>query len=238
MVGLRFVVHDAGRLFHNRRIDAVQLQRARMLARRESAQPQRLRIARHLQRARMLARRESAQPQRLRIARHQCARRDHLRHIQPIGPVFLAQYADRPVRHAGHRREHDRRTDGQRTEPHRCERMVERGRSTVRPRIELRRLIGGIHYCFVHASPFERSRARVQTRPERFLKKRAVRAAHSPPASQLPTARGGVRGPLRPGRAGAGAGRTGRPRWRCARWQAMPRRPSRRASSAHACACR
>ena len=44
MVGHRFVDHDAGRLFHNRRIDAVQLQRARMLARRESAQPQRLRI--------------------------------------------------------------------------------------------------------------------------------------------------------------------------------------------------
>ena len=69
-----------------------------------------------------LARCEPAQPERLRIALDQRACSDHLGHVKAVGPIFLAQHTERPVRHTCHRGEHDRSVHHDIAEPDRCQR--------------------------------------------------------------------------------------------------------------------
>ena len=135
VIGHMLVDDDPRGLFHDGRVHPVQLQGADLLARSEMAQAQCLGIA-----------------------RDQRAGGDHLRHVQPVRAVALADHAERPVGHAGHRRQDDRGRHGDRPQPHRIHRHRRiRARRRVRARIKVVRLvrrldhglgIGGLRHGF------------------------------------------------------------------------------------------
>ena len=129
MVGHVLINDDFRGLLHDRGIHAVQLQRTDLLAGRETAKPQRFRIA-----------------------GHQCARGDHFRHIQAVGAVAFANHAERPVSDARHRRKHHRRFDVYRPQIDGLHNRRNRRSLRVGTRVEHVGFLVGIHNAIWHRS--------------------------------------------------------------------------------------